>query len=117
MAADNTFWLALGEIVWINVLLSGDNAVVIALACRSLPQGLRKWGILLGVGPAIILRVVFTTFVGTLLSLPFLKIVGAVLLLWIAVSLLLPRRANPAMPTSITAACGRRSGPSWSRTR
>ena len=90
MAADNTFWLALGEIVWINVLLSGDNAVVIALACRSLPQEMRKWGILLGVGPAIILRAVFTAFVGTLLGVPYLKLVGAGLLLWIAVSLMLP---------------------------
>src|SRR5215216_5705421 len=97
MAADNTFWLALAEIVWINVLLSGDNAVVIALACRSLPQESRKWGILLGVGPAIILRVVFTAFMGTLLRLPFLKLVGAGLLLWIAVSLMLPEDdANPA---------------------
>src|SRR3954470_95735 len=90
MAAESTFWLALGEIVWINVLLSGDNAVVIALACRSLPQEMRKWGILLGVGPAIILRAVFTAFVGTLLGVPYLKLVGAGLLLWIAVSLMLP---------------------------
>ena len=93
------FWLALGEIVWINVLLSGDNAVVIALACRSLPAAQRKWGILLGVAPAIVLRVVFTLFVGTLLAAPYLKLIGAALLLWIAVGLMLPEAdEDPAHP-------------------
>ena len=90
MAAGMQFWVALAEIAWINVLLSGDNAVVIALACRSLPRAQQKWGILLGVGPAVVLRVIFTAFVGTLLAVPFLKLVGSALLLWIAVSLMLP---------------------------
>ncbi len=95
MPADTHFWVALTEIVWINVLLSGDNAVVIALACRSLPQDMRKWGILLGVGPAILLRILFTLFVGTLLAVPFLKLIGAGLLLWIAVNLMLPEEEDP----------------------
>ena len=90
MPEDTHFWVALAEIVWINILLSGDNAVVIALACRSLPEDMRKWGILLGVAPAVVLRIVFTLFVGTLLTVPFLKLIGAALLLWIAVKLMLP---------------------------
>ncbi|MGD9509224.1 MAG: TerC family protein [Geminicoccaceae bacterium] len=90
MPDDSQFWVALGEIVWINILLSGDNAVVIALACRSLPNEMRKWGILLGVAPAIVLRVLFTGFVSTLLQVPYLKFVGSALLLWIAIGLMLP---------------------------
>jgi YjbE family integral membrane protein len=90
MPDDSQFWVGLGEIVWINVLLSGDNAVVIALACRSLPNEMRKWGILLGVAPAVVLRILFTGFVGTLLLVPYLKFVGSALLLWIAVSLIVP---------------------------
>lgn len=90
MPDDSQYWVALAEIIWINILLSGDNAVVIALASRSLPPEQRKWGIILGVGPAILLRLVFTAFVANLLAVPYLKLVGAALLLWIAVSLLLP---------------------------
>ncbi|MFO1047584.1 MAG: TerC family protein [Geminicoccaceae bacterium] len=90
MPTDSHFWIALGEIVWINILLSGDNAVVIALACRSLPRELRKWGIVLGVAPAIVLRVLFTGFVGALLAMPWLKLAGAALLFWIATGLMLP---------------------------
>ncbi len=63
------FWLALGKIVWINILLSGDNAVVIALACRSLPPRTRWWGILLGAGVAVLLRVIFTGVVTSLLDI------------------------------------------------
>lgn len=87
--APTTFWLPLLEIIWINILLSGDNAVVIALACRSLPGRKRRLGIALGSGAAVALRVVFTVFVVELLGLPFLKIVGGVLLLWIAIKLAL----------------------------
>ena len=90
MPDDSHFWISLGEIVWINILLSGDNAVVIALACRSLPREMRKWGVLLGVAPAIVLRVLFTGFVGALLAVPWLKLIGAALLLWIATGLMLP---------------------------
>ncbi len=81
------FWLPLLEIIWINILLSGDNAVVIALACRSLPERQRKFGVILGSGAAVALRVVFTVFVVALLGLPFVKIAGGVLLLWIGVRL------------------------------
>ena len=75
-------------IVWINVILSGDNAVVIALACRGLPENRRSTGMLLGAGVAVALRIIFTVLVASLLSTPFLKIIGVALLLWIAVKLL-----------------------------
>ncbi len=83
-----TFWVSLAQIVWIDLLLSGDNAVVIALACRSLPQKQRKWGILLGAGAAVVLRILFALLVTVLLGVPFLKVAGALLLLWIAVKLI-----------------------------
>ncbi|MGH6847596.1 MAG: TerC family protein [Methylocella sp.] len=85
--APPAFWLPLLEIIWINILLSGDNAVVIALACRSLPRRQRTLGIVLGSGAAIALRVVFTILLVELLGLPFVKIAGGVLLLWIGVRL------------------------------
>ncbi|RDI62536.1 YjbE family integral membrane protein [Microvirga subterranea] len=75
-------------IIWINVILSGDNAVVIALACRGLPPDKRRTGMVLGAGVAVGLRIVFTVLVAALLSTPFLKVVGGLLLLWIAVQLL-----------------------------
>jgi YjbE family integral membrane protein len=80
-------WLPLLEIIWIDILLSGDNAVVIALACRSLPDRQRTLGVILGSGAAVALRVVFTLFVVELLGLPYLKIAGGVLLAWIAIML------------------------------
>ena len=82
------FWLAGLEIIVINILLSGDNAVVIALACRNLPDNQRRWGIFWGAGGAIVLRIVLTFFAISLLNLPYLKIIGAVLLLWIGVKLI-----------------------------
>jgi len=84
------FALALGQIIWINALLSGDNAVVIALACRGLPDHQRKVGMIAGAGAAIGLRIVFTAIVVSLLAIPYLKVVGALALLWIAVDLLKP---------------------------
>ena len=75
-------------IIWINVILSGDNAVVIALACRGLPEDKRRIGMILGAGVAVGLRIVFTIVVAALLATPFLKIAGGLLLLWIAVKLL-----------------------------
>ena len=75
-------------IIWINVILSGDNAVVIALACRGLPADKRQIGMVLGAGVAVALRILFTVVVASLLATPFLKIVGGLLLLWIAVKLL-----------------------------
>ena len=84
------FWLAVGQIIMIDILLGGDNAVVIALACRQLPPQLRTKGILWGTAGAIVLRVILIAFALTLLQLPFLKLVGAALLLWIGVKLLVP---------------------------
>jgi YjbE family integral membrane protein len=84
------FWVAVGQIILIDILLGGDNAVVIALACRKLPGNLRTKGILWGTAGAIVLRVILIFFALTLLAIPFLKIVGAVLLVWIGVKLLLP---------------------------
>lgn len=75
------------EIVWINLLLSGDNAIVIALACRSLAPEQRRVGILLGTGVAVVLRILFTLVIVTLLTMPFLKLIAGVTLLWIAVKL------------------------------
>jgi YjbE family integral membrane protein len=85
------FAFALGQIIWINALLSGDNAVVIALACRGLPDHQRKIGMLAGAGAAIGLRIVFTAIVVFLLGIPYLKVIGALALLWIAVDLLKPK--------------------------
>ena len=84
------FWLAVGQIIMIDILLGGDNAVVIALACRQLPKDLRLKGILWGTAGAIVLRVVLIAFAVTLLAVPYLKLVGAALLLWIGVKLLVP---------------------------
>ncbi|HEX4883829.1 MAG TPA: TerC family protein [Casimicrobiaceae bacterium] len=85
------FWVAVVQIIIIDILLAGDNAVVIALACRNLPPDLQKKGIFWGVAGAILLRVALTAFAATLLTLPWLKIVGAIALLWIGVKLLLPQ--------------------------
>ena len=90
MLATGQFWVDVFKIIVIDLLLSGDNAVVIALACRNLPAAQRKRGILFGVGGAIGLRIVLTFFAVSLLALPYLKLVGAFLLLWIGVKLLLP---------------------------
>ena len=84
------FWVAVGQIIWINILLSGDNAVVIALACRSLPPKQRFWGILLGAGAAVLLRIFFTIIIAQIMAIMFLKLVGGLLLLWIAVKLIVP---------------------------
>ena len=84
------FWIALGQIIIIDILLGGDNAVVIALACRKLPPAQRTKGIIWGTAGAIILRVILIAFAMTLLALPFLKFVGALLLVWIGVKLLAP---------------------------
>jgi len=86
----NLSWAAIIQIIIIDILLGGDNAVVIALACRNLEPKQRMQGILWGTAGAIILRVVLIAFALTLLSIPFLKIVGAVLLLWIGAKLLIP---------------------------
>lgn len=84
------FWIAVGQIIMIDILLGGDNAVVIALACRKLPPAQRTQGILWGTVGAIVLRVVLIFFALALLQIPYLKLVGAVLLLWIGTKLLAP---------------------------
>jgi len=84
------FWISVVQIIWINVLLSGDNAIVIALACRNLPQKQRFAGMVLGTGVALLLRLIFATIVSTLMLLPYVKIAGGVALFWIAVKLLVP---------------------------
>ena len=82
------FWVAALEIIVINILLSGDNAVVIALACRNLPQKQRRLGIFWGVVGAVVLRIILTFFAVQLLLLPYLQIVGAALLIWIGIKLI-----------------------------
>ncbi len=89
--ASPQFWTALGQIVIIDILLGGDNAVVIALACRNLPPAQRKMGILYGTAGAVILRVLLVVFALQLLAIPFLKLVGAILLVWIGLKLMLPQ--------------------------
>jgi YjbE family integral membrane protein len=84
------FWIAVGQIIMIDILLGGDNAVVIALACRKLPPAQRTQGILWGTAGAILLRVVLIFFALTLLAIPFLKLAGAALLVWIGVKLIAP---------------------------
>ena len=82
------FWVAALEIIVINILLSGDNAVVIALACRNLPPKQRRWGIFWGAIGAIVLRIILTFFAVSLLKLPWLKIVGGIALVWIGIKLI-----------------------------
>ena len=84
------FWVALGQIIMIDILLGGDNAVVIALACRKLPPAQRTKGILWGTAGAIVLRVILIFFAMTLLALPWLKFIGALLLVWIGIKLIAP---------------------------
>lgn len=82
------FWIGLVKIVWINIILSGDNAVVIALAARSLPPAQQQKAVLFGSGAAVVLRIALTVVAAKLLGLPFLQIVGGLLLLWIGLQLL-----------------------------
>ncbi len=84
------------KIIWINILLSGDNAIVIALACRALPPRQRFWGIILGAGAAVLLRIFFTVILQHVLELPWLKLVGGLLLLWIAIKLLIQDETDEA---------------------
>src|SRR5512142_2051748 len=84
------FWVSVLEIIWINVLLSGDNAIVIALACRRLPPRQRRFGIVLGTVAALVLRLIFASVVVTLMLIPWVKMAGGVALLWIAAKLLMP---------------------------
>ena len=86
-----TFWLAAVQIMGINILLSGDNAVVIALAVRGLPPKERFWGMVLGAGAAAVLLILFTGIVATLMQLPYLKLAGGLALFWVAIKLVTPQ--------------------------
>ncbi|HET7835832.1 MAG TPA: TerC family protein [Variovorax sp.] len=82
------FWIGLLKIVWINIILSGDNAVVIAMAARSLPPQQQRTAVLFGSGAAVVLRIILTVVAANLLALPYLQIIGGLLLLWIGTQLL-----------------------------
>jgi YjbE family integral membrane protein len=97
---DPVFWTALLKIIGVNIVLSGDNAVVIALAARSLPPQQQKQAIFWGSGAAVVMRIVLTIFAVALLALPWLKLVGSVLLLWIGVKLLLPEEEDTNIEAS-----------------
>jgi YjbE family integral membrane protein len=88
------FWIGLGVIIWVNIILSGDNAVVIALAARSLPKHQQKQAIFWGAGAAVVLRIVLTIVAVKLLEFPYLKLAGGAALLWIAVKLLVPEEED-----------------------
>jgi len=88
--ATQAFWFGLAKIIGVNVILSGDNAVVIALAARSLPAEQQKKAVFWGAGAAVVLRIVLTIFAAALLTLPWLKVIGSLLLFWIGVKLLVP---------------------------
>ncbi len=90
MNFDSVFWTALGQIIGVNIVLSGDNAVVIALASRNLPEQYRNKAIFAGSAGAIILRVIFSIFVVELMTFSYLKLIGGLLLLWIGVKLIVP---------------------------
>jgi YjbE family integral membrane protein len=100
MLSEVAFWQALGAIIWVNLLLSGDNAVVIALAARSLPPHQQKKAVFWGSGAAIIMRIVLTVFAVQLLQLPWLKLVGGLLLLWIGVKLIAPEEEGSNIQAS-----------------
>jgi YjbE family integral membrane protein len=97
---DPAFWTGLLKIIGVNIVLSGDNAVVIALAARSLPPRQQKLAILWGSGAAIVMRIVLTLFAVKLLQLEWLKLIGSVLLLWIGVKLLVPEHGDDDMSAS-----------------
>jgi YjbE family integral membrane protein len=85
------FWVNLSKIIWINILLSGDNALVVAMACRGLEPRQRLWGMVLGTGAAVLLRIVFTVVIASVMELPYLKLVAGLALIVIAAKLLVPR--------------------------
>jgi YjbE family integral membrane protein len=98
--ATQAFWIGLLKIIGVNIILSGDNAVVIALAARSLPAKQQKQAIFWGAGAAIVLRIVLTLFAVALLALPWLKLIGSLLLFWIGIKLLIPEDDDPDIKAS-----------------
>jgi YjbE family integral membrane protein len=99
-ALSSAFWIGLAKIIGVNVILSGNNAVVIALAARSLPVKQQKLAIFWGAGAAIVLRLLLTLFAVALLTLPWLKLVGSLLLFWIGVKLLIPEKDDAEIEAS-----------------
>jgi YjbE family integral membrane protein len=100
MLASPEFWIGLAKIIGINIVLSGDNAVVIALAARSLPPKQQKMAIFWGAGAAVVLRIILTVFAVKLLALEWLKIIGSLLLFWIGVRLLIPEDGDADIDAS-----------------
>ena len=98
----HAFWIGLLKIIGVNIILSGDNAVVIALAARSLPPKQQKQAMFWGAGAAVVMRIILTIFAVALLKLPWLKLIGAVLLLWIGVKLLMPEDGERRTSTRAT---------------
>src|SRR6201990_2373106 len=96
------FWVAVGKIIWINVLLSGDNALVIAMACRGLHGRHRLWGMAIGAGIAVVLLIAFTCIVAELMELPYLKLVGGIALMVIAAKLLVPEEEGDGVTAGTT---------------
>ena len=94
------FWVGLLKIIGVNIILSGDNAVVIALAARSLPPKQQKQAVLWGSLAAIVMRVVLTIFAVALLTLPWLKLIGSLLLFWIGIKLLIPEEGDADIKAS-----------------
>jgi YjbE family integral membrane protein len=98
--ATQAFWIGLLKIIGVNIVLSGDNAVVIALAARSLPQKQQKQAVIWGAGAAVVMRIILTIFAVALLGLPWLKIIGSLLLFWIGVKLLIPEEGDDDIQAS-----------------
>ena len=94
------FWHGLFLIIWVNIILSGDNAVVIALAARSLPAEQQKKAVVWGAGAAVVMRIFLTIVAVKLLTLPYLKIIGGLLLFWIAIGLLVPEDGGEDVDSS-----------------
>jgi YjbE family integral membrane protein len=89
MTFDMAFLISLSQIMWINILLSGDNALIIALACRDLPPQQKRMGMILGAGAAVGLRILFTFLLAYLLDTPMLRLIGGLLLFWVSVKLII----------------------------
>jgi YjbE family integral membrane protein len=98
--ATQAFWIGLAKIIGVNIILSGDNAVVIALAARSLPAKQQKQAVFWGAGAAVVMRVVLTLFAVALLALPWLKLIGSLLLFWIGIKLLIPEEDEEQVEAS-----------------
>src|SRR5262249_39691495 len=94
------FWVNLSKIIWINILLSGDNALVIAMACRGLEPRQRFWGMILGTGAAVVLRIIFTVVIASVMGLPYLTLGGGLALVVLAAKLLVPQEEEAHSVTS-----------------